>query len=1346
MSANDTLTHKRLPWFIIMFIVIFLLGHSVQAWTQIKLTDFNDAEYYTVEDGLPSSYITNVAEDKYGFLWVATGNGVARFDGSQFTNYTRFVSDSVKVKFGFVESIIFDPTGTTIWIGCDEGILFSSVDSINFRKPDMAFPPNGSLYGKKAELLYTADNKLWATNSKEGLFELDLNQKKYHNYIFSREAQKDTFLLSNLTCFTVDPSSDSIFWLGTIGGLIKFNQYSGRYTIFTYGNDPEMAQNQIRKIEASETEVFLGTWSKGLVIFNKKTKHFRYLLPYQNETRHYLIHELYKENDSSLWITTNEGLAHYDLVSDKLISIIGHKEEEGIFKGVSMVDSRGIIWYCSGKGLFKYDPLRSQNVYIELEKRSSIQPPLGLREILYSEGFYYALGVSGSGLYKINPGDNSFEIIENPFLQSKNSRNTTLRDMVKMDNGDFLIVSEEITRFTPKTKKIVPSPLQIEHPFPSIQAVVKDKNRNYWIGTRTAGLYRINFDNNTLKNYREEFDLSHTGNYTWINRLFIDSKNILWIGKGSTTLMNLNDTTIHCLDTDDKTTITTYQDVLGFYEDKSGRVWMAGGPDGLGYTNYETFSKGVSHVIDGYFSGVYKCNDSLLWTTGKNLGILNLNTLKYSEADLRYHNKKLTISGPILPAGEDKFLIGCDNGILVYSPSKQLMNSEIPSPYIREIVSDGKTKYKGNRLDNGDFTFPSGTKHIVFNISSLGFHFPDDIKLRYRFEDGWHDIGRNNEIHLTNLSYGDYTLEIKACNNLGNCSQLPVTYTISIHTPWWVSWWAIAIYLGLAVLLADRFYRFQLSKRLAIAESRRLKDVNRLKSDLYTNITHEFRTPLTVILGMADSIKSAIRGKQIVEADHALEMINRNGNNMLRLVNELLDLSKLESGKMELQLVQADVIPFLKYVCEGFQSMANEKHIHFTLYSENDELVMDFDANKLSAIISNVISNAVKFTVPGGTIIIHIKRVLYQKNEYLYVKVKDDGPGIPQEKIRLIFDRFYQADNSLNRQGGGTGIGLALTKELIELMKGTIEVKSHLGEGSEFIIHIPISHLASSVDDIKVDAGTNLPNVSAEEKVVTLEPHEASELPQVLIIEDNADVTHYLNSCLRGKYKTIHAFNGEEGIRMAFEKVPDIIICDVMMPVKDGFKVCSEIKNDERTDHIPVILLTARVTTLDRITGLSSGADAYLTKPFVKAELLTRLEQLLLLRKKMMQKIENNPFSHFLQTKAENPETRFLQKIISIIHEEISNHSFGSSAHLSRKLQLSESQIYRKLKAITGKSTAVFIRSVRLQKAKELIQSTDKSISEIAYEVGFNDPSWFGRAFKEEFGYSPGAISKNLTE
>jgi len=308
-------------------------------------------------------------------------------------------------------------------------------------------------------------------------------------------------------------------------------------------------------------------------------------------------------------------------------------------------------------------------------------------------------------------------------------------------------------------------------------------------------------------------------------------------------------------------------------------------------------------------------------------------------------------------------------------------------------------------------------------------------------------------------------------------------------------------------------------------------------------------------------------------------------------------------------------------------------------------------------------------------------------------------------------------------------------------MNGTIDVESTLGKGSTFTVQIPVTNNALKTVDAKI---TVEPPIKKTANISKTEPSfldETSTLPLALIIEDNEDVAHYLKTCLKGKYQTMHASNGDMGIEMAIEDIPDIIISDVMMPGKDGFEVCTTLKADERTDHIPIILLTAKVTTEDRLTGLSHGADAYLAKPFNEKELFIRLDQLVLLRKKLVAKIQKDGLNNFLNKRAESPESKFLQKVKQFVNKDISNSDFGSS-DLADKLHLSESQIYRKLKAITDKSTAVFIRSIRLQKAKELIETTDKTISEIAYETGFNDPSWFSRAFKEEFGIAPSDISK----
>gem|GEM_PF-1730276 len=1342
-GINEIFNVIRLHRFRNAILVTMLLISSILCHAQINLSVFKNYTFYSGKDGLASSFISAIGEDKHGFLWLGTGNGISVYDGNQFTNFKYFQNDSVTTGIGFVEGIFFNKSGEKLWIGTKAGILYTSVDEVNFRKIDHLYPNLNLPPGEKSVLFYDKnENVLWTTNAKTGLLRINLSDIGFEQYSFVNGQQQGKFLLNNITCLTPDPADSSIFWLGTTAGLIRFNRILNKYKVFTYENTPEMAENKIRKTEVSTHQVFLGTWSKGLVIFDKRSKQFHHLFA-DNTSSHQLILELFKENDTNLWVTTKDGLILYNTHSNTIKTEISHHEAKGVLRGVTFVDSRGIIWYGSGRGLFKFDPQQMQNVFVELEKRSVVQAPLQLRKIILSNGFYYAIGISGSGIYKINPGDYSFEVIPFTYLKTLKGPNKTLRDMVKMEDGNFLVISgNEITIFDPRTQQNKLSPLQIHHPYPSLQAVIRDKNNNYWIGSRAAGLYRLNFKNNTIRNYKAEFNVFGEGTYFWINRLFIDSGNRLWIGKGSSSVMNLKDSSILCLNEEEKQKIKSYQDVFEFCEDHNGRIWMAGGHSGLGFANFEDFKKGVTQQFDGYFSGVYAYNDSMLWATGKNLGIVNLNTMSYKKINLSAGNKELRVTGPIIPGRHGEFLVGCDNGILIFNPEKQIINTELPIPYISEIISDGKTFYNGNNLDLSNLDFKSETKHIAFRISSLGFHQPDQITYKYRFGDGWQDIGNNNEIHLTNLSHGDYQLEIKACNGSGLCNEIPKVYTVSILTPWWATWWAFILYLGFAVFFADRFYRFQLSKRLAIAESKRLMDINQMKSDLYANITHEFRTPLTVILGMADSINSSIQEHQPEVTSHALEMVKRNGKNLLRLVNEMLDLSKLESGKMELQMIQSDVILFVKYLCEGFQSLAQEKQIAFLIYPEIRELLMDFDANKLSAVLSNVLSNAVKFTPTGGNIIVHLKRKVHKENDFLFIKIKDNGPGIPEKDIHHIFDRFYQVGNALSHGREGTGIGLALTKEFIEMMNGKIEVKSRVGEGSEFIIQLPVSHTAIQTKGVQMHLEPDLSILQNGHEALETPANDQAELPLALIIEDNADVAHYLQTCLAGKYQTIHELNGETGVETATEKIPDVIICDVMMPVKDGFAVCSELKSDERTDHIPVILLTARVSTKDRVTGLSCGADAYLTKPFVKAELLTRLDQLVLLRRKMMQKIKNNSFRHFLNVRAENPETRFLQKIIKIIHEEISNHSFGSSLHLSRKMKLSESQIYRKLKAITGKSTAVFIRSVRLQKAKELIQTTDKTISEIAYEVGFNDPSWFNRAFKEEFGYTPGSITR----
>ncbi|PCJ97151.1 MAG: hypothetical protein COA50_05800 [Flavobacteriaceae bacterium] len=725
----------------------------------------------------------------------------------------------------------------------------------------------------------------------------------------------------------------------------------------------------------------------------------------------------------------------------------------------------------------------------------------------------------------------------------------------------------------------------------------------------------------------------------------------------------------------------------------------------------------------------------------------------------RFHEKKIIDKRLYRPYPEFRDSIvwyRAKPGIIRHDLSEKALSPKTSKAIISSIL------WKNDSLIFGGYE-TSVVHQLSFKNNQLRFkygspNFYDESQNQFQvylegFDEDWSTWTSETQKDYTNIPGGDYVFKVRSKDIFHQIGEED-TYNFTILAPWYNTWWmyliygllAAAIFMGISQyrskellrknealegIIKSRTTEIQHKNELLNHQTEKLVQLNEARTQLYANITHEFRTPLTVILGMADTLKN----KEQEESEKPLEMIKRNGKKLLRLVNEMLDLAKLESGNMTLQLVQTDIIPFVKYLSESFHSLAEERKINLVVYSEIDALEMDFDADKMASIISNLLSNAVKFTQEHGKIVVHLNKEADTENEYFIIKIQDNGLGISEEYKEHLFDRFYQVDNSSTKEKEGTGIGLSLVKEFVTLMNGTIDVESTLGNGSTFIVRIPKTNTAVKTVDAQIKV---LTSVDIKQSVSTTKQGfiNDTKLPLVLIIEDNEDVAYYLKTCLNGKYQALHALNGDMGIKMALEHIPDIIISDVMMPGKDGFEVCATLKTNELTDHIPIIMLTAKATDKDRVIGLSHGADAYLAKPFVKAELFTRLDQLVSLRQKMLRKFENNGFSKILKKKTTSPETKFLQKAIIIIHEQIDDSSFGAT-QLAFKLHLSESQVYRKLKAITDKSTAVFVRSIRLQKGKELIQTTDKNISEIAYEVGFNDPSWFSKAFKEEFGVAP---------
>jgi signal transduction histidine kinase/AraC-like DNA-binding protein len=535
---------------------------------------------------------------------------------------------------------------------------------------------------------------------------------------------------------------------------------------------------------------------------------------------------------------------------------------------------------------------------------------------------------------------------------------------------------------------------------------------------------------------------------------------------------------------------------------------------------------------------------------------------------------------------------------------------------------------------------------------------------------------------------------------------------------------------------AEMVRQANFAKELEVMNTK-LKELDQMKSRFFTNISHELRTPLTIIKGMADQIQ-----KNPEEwGDKGVQMIKRNSENLLNLVNQILDLRKLETGQLELHLVQDNVILYLSYILESFHSLAEQKNIQLLFESERSELVMDYDPAKLLRIFTNLLSNAIKFTPRSGTVWLKIDK---QSND-LVIQVKDTGIGIPKDQLSSIFDRFYQVDTSQSRKGEGTGIGLAIVKEFVGLMEGEIWAESELNKGTTFHVALPIRQTA----ELKTSDGKEAISQQVKGMITkTAEAGRASfsmpseeDLPTLLIVEDNPDVRQYLMACLEGRYDIKVAEDGRQGEEMAIADIPDIIISDVMMPGKDGFELCESLKTDQRTSHIPIILLTAKADEDSRLSGLKRGADAYLSKPFNEEELLVRIEKLLDNRRLLQQRYSTMEHLRPVEDAAIRQEDEFIVALKQAVLDNIDDENYGIP-EICRDMALSRSQLHRKLKALTDKSTSHFIRSIRLQKAKELLMTTDLNVSEVAYEVGFRNPRYFSTTFSEEFGVTPNEVKK----
>ena len=638
-------------------------------------------------------------------------------------------------------------------------------------------------------------------------------------------------------------------------------------------------------------------------------------------------------------------------------------------------------------------------------------------------------------------------------------------------------------------------------------------------------------------------------------------------------------------------------------------------------------------------------------------------------------------------------------------------------------------------------------QHNNFSLefSAIEMTAPGKILYRHKlegFDKGWIESDwKNRSATYTNLTEGKYTFHVRASNRHGVWSENETTLNVVILPPPWRTWWAYSLY-ALSIIGTILLWRNYEVKRVKLKHrAEHLAEVDHLKSRFFANISHEFRTPITLVLG---PLKDHYKQLSNPDQKNVIGSVIRNGQRLQRLINQLLDLSKVEAGKMGLHASCLDLVQLLREITSSYESLAKEKNIRYFFYPEVRELMVYADEEKIEKIIHNLLSNAFKFTKEDGEIILNLK--IHEKAAV--ISVSDSGIGIPGDQLNKLFDQFYQVDSSQTRGYEGSGLGLALAKDLVELHHGKISVVSKEGKGTTFTVTLPLGKEHLQKDEI-VDRGETVkaglvaedfvPSNGRETLMETEKVREngtASESPVLLIVEDNIDMRQYIRKTLSAHYQIIEAENGKDGVKKAEENMPDLVISDVMMPEMDGITMTAKLKEDIHTSHIPVILLTAKATEESKISGLNTGADDYLVKPFNSNELILRVRNMIESRIRVREKVRLEFMRGGPRKDAISADEKLLQKVKEVILNRLSDEQLSVDS-LAEEIGLSRAHFYRKVTALTGLPVNELIRGFRLERAAQLLTQQWGPVAQVAYEVGFSNPSYFSKCFKDKFGVSP---------
>lgn len=1330
-------------------------------------------EYYSTDNGLSNSLINQIYQDKRGFIWIATEYGLNKFDGINFTNYKHIDGDSTSLKHNYVRTLFEDSSGN-FYVGTILGLMKYDWATDSFE--DIKMYREGKLVRPHViSIIETHNGDIWLTTSGQSVFIL---KKGTDNFL------SDPVLNKSLNSgFLNSIFQDSRFniWIGSENdGLNCYDPRTKKTTIFKAPHD--ISSNSISAIkEDIEGNIYVGTLTQGLNKYNRHKQLFEPIL-YKGNTQ-LLVSSLMINKQDQLYIGTDgQGLMMYnsernviedyevnsppfDFSKGKIHSILQDKDQNlwlGIFqKGVIFIPVLENKFNYYGYKSFKNNPIGSSCVTAIYKDKDDIT----------------WIGTDNDGIYGIN--SNGMRVSHFYQTASPKSVPNIIHSIFEDSSGDIWLGSyaKGLAKFNSKTghcnyiKRFSNE---------KVYCITEDKDKHLLIGTYGSGFFMFDKEGKELIHYetsKQENDSLSVDELSndWVNSMICDKDGLIWIGhfKG-----------VSCFDPSQKTFLRYLGQnnllpgtvVLSLLEDKAGKIWI-GTSSGLYCFDKDnrqmksyTTKDGLSNDV---ICGISEDEQNNIWISTYN-GIS-----KFKSKENRFFNyygsdglqgNEFT-RGAVFKDNNGEIFFGGINGVTSFYPKeiieeKRELNVLLTNFYLfnqpvkRGDKSGGNEIFSSSDLNAHSFTLSYSDNTFSFEFSTLDFINPERISYQYMMEgltSEWMSTSPGiSRVTYNNLASGSYTFKVRAYDN-DNYSPVK-TIRIVITPPWYKTVWAYIVYAILFILLIYGIVGYLFSRiryKQEMMEKDHAEKISEAKLQFFINISHEIRTPMTLII---NPLEKLISENKETEKQKVYMMIYRNSQRILRLINQLMDIRKLDKGQMILKCRETDIVGFIQDMMLTFEYQAKKNKIDFTFEHEDSLLKVWIDLNNFDKVLLNIFSNAFKFTPEHGKIAVKLTQGTDTSTrgplrEYFEISVSDTGIGIDRDKIEKIFERFYQINNDQTNSNFGTGIGLHLSRLLVELHHGVIYAENRSdGQGSHFIIRLPLGNVHFNQEELQIfEEGTPFVETRMISRTETSKRFEEEESEEdtnkriksrtkyrILIVEDEDEIRQYLRDELSGEYRIKECRNGKEALEYILKEKPDLIISDVMMSEMDGITLSRKIKQNININHIPIILLTAKSKTEDRLEGLEIGADAYLVKPFNTDVLKQTISNLIANRERLKSKFTGSQQQEDKIDKIEmkSSDEILIEKIMKVINADLSNPDLNVEM-LASNVGMSRVHMHRKLKELTNQSARDFIRGIRLKQAATLLASKKLSVSEVAYATGFSNLSHFSNSFKEFYGVSP---------